>query len=54
MYENMVDTISCVKQTDPEVADAMEQELKRLRRNLELIASENVVSPAVMAAMRCV
>ena len=29
----------------------MEQELKRQRRNLELIASENIVTPAVMAAM---
>ena len=35
----------------PEVGAAMEQELFRQRRNLELIASENIVSPAVMAAM---
>lgn len=40
-----------VKQTDPEVAAAMEAELGRQRDNLELIASENLVSPAVMAAM---
>ena len=36
---------------DPEVSAAMEKELARQRRNLELIASENIVSPAVMAAM---
>ena len=36
---------------DPEVGQAMTDELKRQRRNLELIASENLVSPAVMAAM---
>ena len=34
-----------------EVGAAMNEELKRQRRNLELIASENLVSPAVMAAM---
>ena len=36
---------------DPAVGEAMTAELKRQRRNLELIASENIVSPAVMAAM---
>ena len=36
---------------DPQIASAMKDELKRQRRNLELIASENIVSPAVMAAM---
>ncbi len=36
---------------DPAVGNAMNDELKRQRRNLELIASENIVSPAVMAAM---
>lgn len=51
MYENMMDTIGFVKNADPEVGDAMEMELKRQKRNLELIASENLVSPAVMAAM---
>ncbi|MCC2231798.1 serine hydroxymethyltransferase [Lachnospiraceae bacterium CLA-AA-H215] len=38
-------------QADPEVGAAMNQELARQRRNLELIASENIVSPAVLAAM---
>jgi glycine hydroxymethyltransferase len=51
MYSEMLDTIGFVKQADPEVGLAMENELKRQRRNLELIASENIVSPAVMAAM---
>lgn len=51
MYADMMDSIGLVAQYDPEVADAMEQELKRQRRNIELIASENLVSPAVMAAM---
>ena len=36
---------------DPAVGNAMNDELKRQRRNLELIASENIVTPAVMAAM---
>ena len=51
MYENIMDTIGFVKDADPEVGGAMELELARQRRNLELIASENIVSPAVMAAM---
>lgn len=51
MYADMMDTIGFVKNADPEVGQAMERELARQRRNLELIASENIVSPAVMAAM---
>ncbi len=47
----MMDTIGFVKQFDNDVGEAMEKELARQRRNLELIASENIVSPAVMAAM---
>lgn len=35
---------------DPEVGAAIEKELARQRRNIELIASENIVSPAVLAA----
>ena len=46
-----MDTIGFVGKYDPEVSAAMEKELERQRRNLELIASENIVSPAVMAAM---
>ena len=40
-----------VRQYDPEIGDIMENELERQRHNLELIASENIVSEAVMAAM---
>lgn len=40
-----------VKNYDSEIAQAMEDELTRQRTNLELIASENLVSKAVMAAM---
>ncbi len=46
----MID-LSCVKNTDPELYVAMADELARQRGNIELIASENIVSPAVMAAM---
>ena len=51
MYQDMMDTIGFVGKYDPEVSAAMEKEQERQRRNLELIASENIVSPAVMAAM---
>ena len=46
----MID-LTTIRNTDPEVCRAMERELSRQRGNLELIASENIVSPAVMAAM---
>lgn len=51
MYSDYFDSIGIVAQTDKEVADAMSLELKRQRDNIELIASENLVSPQVMAAM---
>lgn len=51
MYKDMVDTIGFLGAYDSDVANAMNDELKRQRRNIELIASENIVSPAVMAAM---
>ena len=43
--------LKLIAATDPEVAAAMELELSRQRDHIELIASENFVSPAVMAAM---
>ena len=46
----MID-LTCIKNADPELYEAMANELSRQRGNLELIASENIVSPAVMAAM---
>ncbi|MCI8922225.1 MAG: serine hydroxymethyltransferase [Acutalibacter sp.] len=51
MFADLMDSIGFVSQADPAVGEAMSQELSRQRRNLELIASENIVSPAVMAAM---
>lgn len=39
-----------IRSVDPEVADAIENELKRQQTTIELIASENFTSPAVMAA----
>ena len=51
MYNDMMDTIGFVRAADPEVGTAMQRELSRQRQNIELIASENIVSPAVMAAM---
>ena len=40
-----------IRREDPEIAKAIEMELERQRSHIELIASENFVSPAVMAAM---
>ena len=51
MYKDLMDSIGFVKNYDAEIGDAMAAELKRQQQNLELIASENIVSPAVMAAM---
>ena len=51
MYSDYYDSIAKVAETDPEVANAMQLELQRQRENIELIASENLVSPQVMAAM---
>ena len=49
---SMVDDVTTyIKKYDPEVGAALEQELGRQRRNLELIASENIVTPVVMMAM---
>ncbi len=46
----MID-LTTIKNADPEVFEAMNLELSRQRNNIELIASENFVSPAVMAAV---
>src|SRR5437764_14952663 len=40
-----------LQQTDPEIADVILGELDRLRGGLQLIASENFTSPAVLAAL---
>jgi glycine hydroxymethyltransferase len=47
---DVVSGIDFIKGYDPEVGCAIESELNRQRRNIELIASENFVSPAVLAA----
>ncbi len=51
MYSNNAHTICFLKDYDKELADLMFEELYRQRRNIELIASENIASPAVIAAM---
>lgn len=51
MYNDLMDSIGFVANYDAEIGEAMGKELARQQRNLELIASENIVSPAVMAAM---
>ncbi len=51
MYSDYYDSIAKVRETDDEVASAMQLELNRQRENIELIASENLVSNQVMAAM---
>ena len=42
--------LDTIKQTDPQVAELVEKELKRQQETIELIASENFTSPAVMAS----
>ena len=51
MYQKPLDSIGFVSSFDPEVAALMDLELKRQQDGLELIASENLASPAVIAAM---
>ena len=45
------DNLALVKKVDPVIGDMIELEFRRQDRNIELIASENIVSEAVMAAM---
>lgn len=45
------ETIEFLRSADPTIAGLIDQEWRRQRNNLELIASENIVSEAVMAAM---
>ena len=51
MYGKTLDSIGFVAQYDPEVAGMMQNEFARQQDGLELIASENFASPAVIAAM---
>jgi len=53
----MIDTepeMKAIEAADPEVAEAISLEYRRQKTTLELIASENIVSPAVMAAQASV
>ena len=45
------DNLALVKEMDPEIGRMIDLEFQRQNRNIELIASENIVSEAVMAAM---
>ena len=45
------ETMAYLSQVDPEVGASIQEEFARERRNIELIASENIVSEAVMLAM---
>ena len=51
MNNAAVESIEFVRSFDPEIAGLMDEELRRQRRNIELIASENITSQAVLAAM---
>ena len=51
MYGKPLDSIGFVNRFDPEIAKCMNRELTRQQDGLELIASENLASPAVIAAM---
>ena len=51
MYGELLDSIGFVSDYDAEVGASMKKELERQQRNIERIASENFVSPAVVSAM---
>ena len=51
MYQDLQPNIEFVNHYDPEIAALMGKELARQQRNIELIASENIASPAVIATM---
>ncbi len=51
MSKYIKENIDFIKKFDPEIAEAINLEFNRQSNNLELIASENIVSPAVLAAM---
>lgn len=51
MFSDYIDVTKLIKEYDPDVAAAMDREFERQGHNIELIASENIVSPAVLAAM---
>ncbi|MFW6333724.1 MAG: hypothetical protein ACOC0W_00530, partial [Desulfosalsimonas sp.] len=52
--KDLVLRLANVEQVDPEIAEAIAREYDRQKNTLELIASENIVPPAVMAAQASV
>lgn len=50
----IIENMQTILESDPEVAEAVSKEYKRQVQNIELIASENFVSPAVLSAMATV
>ena len=51
MFQELAPNIEFVNRYDEEVGALLQRELRRQRRNIELIASENIASPAVIACM---
>lgn len=51
VIHELAPNIEFVSRFDPEVGTLLQGELRRQRRNIELIASENIASPAVIACM---
>lgn len=51
MHSTLKDNMKYLSNFDPEITDLMEKEYERQCENIELIASENIASPAVIAAM---
>lgn len=49
--EQLAPNIEFVSRYDEEVGTLLQDELRRQRRNIEMIASENIASPAVIACM---
>jgi len=50
---NILD-LSIIKKTDPEIAESISREINRQENTLELIASENIATRAVMATQGCI
>jgi glycine hydroxymethyltransferase len=53
-YEMLAESLECIAAVDPETAAAIKAEYNRESSGLEMIASENFVSPAVLAAAGCI
>ena len=51
MKNQLVPTMDYLSAFDPEIGELIGKEFSRQQQNIELIASENIASPAVIAAM---